>query len=117
MKSQAVSFSDVQLATLRIWRATRPHGLCVRIIRDFGSSARAAEVSHQDPTEPRWRLEARSDGTILLTDASGTWKIGSIEAALEHASKFGTERRGLGLQLQGPLAVGGMVTALPGGSG
>lgn len=108
MAFQAVSFSDVQLATLRIWRATRPFGLCVRIIRNSANAAVAAEVSHQGPTGSRWRLEASSDGTILLTGAPGAWAMGSIEVALENVSKFEAERRGLALQLQGSLMAGAL---------
>ncbi len=99
MAPQAVSFSDDQLATLRIWRATRPFGLCVRIIRNGGNFAVAAEVSHQDPPASPWRLEACSDGTLLLTGAAGTWVTGSIEAALESVSKFEAERRASAPQL------------------
>ena len=121
MTLQAVPFSDVQLATLRIWRATRPFGLCVRIIRNDGNSAVAAEVSHQDPTASPWCLEACSNGTILLTGAAGTWVTGSIEAALEYVSKFEAERRGLAPQLQGSLLAealrDGPVTATPGEPG
>jgi hypothetical protein len=76
------------------------------IIRNSGNSPVAAEVSHQDPTSSGWRLEARSDGMILLTGASGRWVMGSIEAALESVSKFEAEKRRSARQVQGSLIVG-----------
>ncbi len=78
----------------------------------------AAEVSHQDPTSSRWRLEVRSDGMILLSGASSRWVMGSIEAALENVSKVEAEKRCLAGQAQGSLIAGalgdGLLAELPG---